>query len=141
MLFLGSYRQPTTHNRSQEHTPHRKRSPPLKRGLRSKAEEREENRDEERGRDAVVLVSRSDTDRRRRLAIIHNSPLSFCPSVIGSHTDKEVRFQVQRIKQEDSLEGPFATKSVSSSDAYVHNWSCETPVGRVLPCLSKIYKE
>ncbi len=28
MLFLRSYRQPTTHNRSQEQTPHRKRSPP-----------------------------------------------------------------------------------------------------------------
>ena len=31
--------QRATYNGSQEHTPHRKRSPPLKRGLRSRAEE------------------------------------------------------------------------------------------------------
>ena len=44
MLFLCSYRQPTTHNRSQEHTPRRQEhaATPLERGFRSKAEERKE---------------------------------------------------------------------------------------------------
>ncbi len=48
MLFLRSYQQPTTSNVqrfSRAYTPHRKRSPPLKRGLRSRAEERRDHRE------------------------------------------------------------------------------------------------
>ena len=50
MLFLRSYQQPTTSNVqwfSRAYTPHRKRSPPLKRGLRSRAEERRDHREYE----------------------------------------------------------------------------------------------